>query len=60
MVLETTRERIIGLLAVALLLLLGRAGAHRVGADPLVERALYLVALGCLLGAVLLIVDDQR
>lgn len=60
MVLDTVRERIVGLLAVALLFLLGRAGAHQLGADPVVERALYLVAVGCLLAAVLLIVDDQR
>jgi ABC-type Fe3+-siderophore transport system permease subunit len=60
MVHETTRERIIALLLAALVLLLGRAGAHRVGTDPRVERVLYLVAIGCLLAAVLIIVDDQR
>lgn len=60
MVLETTRERIIALLVVALVFLLGRAGAHQFGVAPRVERALYLVAVGCLLAAVLIIVDERR
>ena len=60
MALETTRERVIALLVAAILLLLGRAAAHQVGTVPGVERALYLVAIGCLLAAVLIIVDDQR
>lgn len=60
MVLETTRERIIALLVVALVFLLGRAGAHRFGVAPWIERALYYVAVGCLLAAVLIIVDERR
>lgn len=60
MVLETSRERIVALLVAALVLLLGRAGAHQFGTDPRLERALYLVAIACLLAAVLIIVDERR
>lgn len=60
MVLETSRERVVALLVAALVLLLGRAAAYRVGTDPVIERGLYLVAIGCLLAAVLIVVDERR
>ena len=59
MVLETARERIMGLLVAAIVLLLGRAAANQFGAPSVVERGLYLVALGCLLAAILVIVDER-
>lgn len=60
MVLETPRERIIALLVTALVLLLGRAAAYQFGASTRVERALYLLALGCLLASIFIIADERR
>jgi hypothetical protein len=59
-VLETPRERLIALLAAAIVLLLGRAAVATAGAPDVVGRGLYLAALGCLLACVLVILDEQR
>lgn len=60
MVLATPRERIIALLVAALALLLGRAAAYQLGAPTVLERGLYLAAIGCLLAAVFVVVDERR
>ena len=60
MVLETPRERIIALLVAALALLLGRAAAYQFGAPAVLERGLYLAAIGCLLASVFVIVNERR
>ena len=60
MVFETPRERMIGLLVAAIVLLLGRAAAYQFGAPGVVERGLYLAALGCLLACIIIIVDERR
>jgi hypothetical protein len=60
MVLETTRDRVAALVAAAIVLLVGRVLATRVGAPPAVERGLYLLALGCLFAGILVIVDESR
>jgi hypothetical protein len=60
MVLETPRERVAALVAAAIVLLVGRVVATRVGAPATVERSLYLLAVGCLLAGVLVIADERR
>jgi len=54
------RQRVVGLVVAAIVLLLGRAAAREFGATPRVERGFYILALGCLLAAVFVIVDEQR
>lgn len=60
MALETSRDRIVALVVAAIVLLVGRVAAHQVGASPRVERGFYILALGCLLAAVFVIVDERR
>lgn len=60
MALETPRERVVALVVAAILLLVGRVAAYQVGASPRVERGFYILALGCLLAAVFVLVDEQR
>lgn len=53
-------QRLVALLAAAIVLLLLRVGALRVGAPALAERGLYLLAMGCLFACIFVIVDDAR
>ncbi|MFQ3318701.1 MAG: hypothetical protein ACI8UR_001725 [Natronomonas sp.] len=59
-VLATARERIVALLAVAIVFLFARVAASELGADPLVERVLYGLAVAALVGCVLVMLNDQR
>lgn len=60
MVLQTARQRIIALLVAAIASLLGRAAAVQFGVSGRIERGFYILALGCLLAAVFVIVDERR
>lgn len=59
MALETPRERLIALLAAAIVLLLGRAAALIYGAPPPVAQGLYFAALACLVGCVLVVATER-
>lgn len=56
----TAREQIIALLSVALVFLLARFGAVQIEAPAVVARGLYTLAVGCLLGCVVVIALDNR
>ncbi|WP_178917141.1 hypothetical protein [Natronomonas gomsonensis] len=56
----TARERIIALLSVALVFLLARFGAAQLNAPAVIGRGLYVLAVGCLLGCVVVIALDNR
>jgi|GEM_PF-2938439 hypothetical protein len=56
----TAREQIIALLVVALVFLLARFGATQLSAPAAVGRGLYVLAVGCLLGCVVVIALDNR
>ncbi|MFW5964818.1 MAG: hypothetical protein ACOCQM_08110 [Natronomonas sp.] len=56
----TARERIIALLVVAIVFLIARVGSIRLGAPAVVGRGLYVLAVGCLLGCVVVIALDNR
>lgn len=56
----TARERIIALLIAALVFLLARFGATQLGAPAAVGRGLYVLAVGCLFGCVVVIALDNR
>lgn len=58
--LETTRRRVAALLAAAIALLLGRVLIRHFEVGSEFEWGLYLLALGCLLGCILLIAADAR
>lgn len=58
--LATTRRRVAALLAAAIALLLGRVLIRHFEVGSEFERGLYLLALGCLLGCILLIAADAR
>lgn len=56
----TAREQIIALLVVAIVFLIARVGATQLGAPAVVGRGLYVLAVGCLLGCVVVIALDNR
>ncbi|WP_336133478.1 hypothetical protein [Natronomonas amylolytica] len=59
--LETrTRRQLITLLVAALAALVVRVVAARFGAPTAVDRGLYAVALGCLIGCVLVLLRESR
>lgn len=59
-VLEQTRKRLIPLLVAAIVLLIARVGAMEFGAPESVQRAFYVLAIGCLVGCLLVILLSKR
>jgi hypothetical protein len=56
----TSRERVIVLLIVAIVALLARFATAQLGGPRFAGRALYVLAVGCLVGCVLAIAVDNR
>lgn len=60
MKLDGSADRLVPLVVLALASLVGRAVAARIDSPPVVDRGLYLLALGCLVACVFVLVDEQR
>lgn len=56
---DETRNRLVGLLVVATVLLLSRVAAAELGASAAVQRGLYALALLCLVGCVLVVLQER-
>lgn len=57
---DATRNRLVGLLAVATVLLVSRVVAAELDAGADVERVLYLLAVLCLVGCLVVVLRERR
>lgn len=60
MKIETRRTRLVALLSAAVVFLFARILVDEVGAPAILDRALYLLALACLFGCLVVIVQARQ
>lgn len=56
---DATRNRLVGLLVVALAALVARVAAGALSAPAVVERGLYLLAIACLAACLVVVVRER-